>query len=1446
MPPSPYYKNNKYRILFFLGALLSAFTVMAQPVADFSATPLTGCAPLAVSFRDQSAGSPVNWQWDLGNGTLSTQQHPTTTYFNPGVYTVTLTVSNASGSNTLTRTQYIVVADRPSVNFTASDSAGCFPLRVSFTDLSTPGTGSITSQEWDFGDGGLGTGPAPFHVYTATGNYTVTLKVTNSSGCVRVFSKPLYIRVSNGVTVNFTNPAPLNCHPPETIAFTNQSTGPGTLTHQWFFGDGGGSTTTSPNHTYTAGGSYTVTLITQSSLGCVDTLVRPAAVVIRDVQSQITGPDSVCVNSPASFINSSNPAPATSAWDFGDATSSAQTNPVKTWTTPGNYTVSLVNDYGTCTDAVTRTVRVIALPTANFTANDSTNCSAPFTVNFRDLSGGATGWQWNFGDGNTSALQNPSHTYTAEGQYNVTLVITNISGCRDSITKTNYVRIIRPTVGINGAPVEGCIPFTFSPTPNVTAIDGVATYLWDFGDGTTSTLQNPTHVYNTQGTYTVKLFITTVDGCIDSAVVVNGVRVGSLPVADFTATPTTQCAGQDIQFTDLSIPADRWLWDFGNGTGATAQNPVYAYPDTGTFNISLTVWNNGCSTRITKNNFITTLPPVARYTTTFNCNNKRQVVFTDLSILPQSWQWDFGDGNTSNQQNPTHTYASFGIYTVTLTVTNGTCSNTTVQSIVLVNAPADFQLVTNPVCVNAQAVVFATGLNPADVSAYNWDMGDGTLYSGNPAGHFYTTPGTYSIKLLVTDIRGCRDSIIKPNVIRVWGPVANINAAPLTGCRGVTVNFTDLTTTDGTHPITNWQWTYGDGIVENSTTPPFSHTYDTSGNFIPKLKVTDSYGCSDSAFLPAPLFITDPKAGFTSTDTLTCIGRPVNFLNSSAGVNLTYNWDFGNTLSSTAANPGTTYPADGDYPVQLVVTDVNGCRDTLLRNNYIKIRTAVASFNVSDSNSSCAPFEVTFTNTALNATNLSWDFGDGTTSPLPDPVHYFNTPGSYIVKLYALGPGGCLDSATRTINLYPSTATITYSPLSGCAPLPVNFHVSTPGPVTYLWDFSDGSTLASSDSNLVYNYLLPGNFLPKVILEDETGCLIPVTGADTIRVTRSIVRFGQSDSLFCNGGLVTFSDSTFSNGTISGYLWNFGDGGSSTQQHPQHQYNTPGLYDVQLIVNTANGCSDTLTKNRLIKVATTPDIDINGDSTACVPASFLLRGVLLQADTSALNWQWDFGNGNTANNPTPAAQLYTTPGNYTVRLIATNSSGCADTTYQGMTVYALPVVDAGPDRTVNIGFPVTLSTTGSPVTGYLWSPSTGLDCSTCPTPVATPRNTITYRVQVTDANGCRNSDEVTILVTCNGANVFIPNTFSPNNDGSNDVFYPRGTGLFRVQRMSIFNRWGELIFQRTNFAPNDANAGWNGRVNGKPAITDVYTYIIEIVCNNSEVLPFKGNISLIQ
>lgn len=1422
------------------------------PVANFTGSPLSGCSPLIVSFRDLSTGNPAFWNWDFGNGNTSTLQNPTATYFTPGTYTVTLSVNNPSGANTLVRTSYVTVYEPPTVGFTADNLNGCFPLRVQFSDLSTPGIGNTnTSWQWDFGNGNTSTLQNPVITYTNAGNFSVTLKVTNDKGCIKTISRPNYITVTPGVKSDFTPTQPTVCNAPAIISFTNNSTGPPTLSYLWDFGDGNFSAAANPTHTYLTNGSYIVTLVTFSTAGCQDT-ARSNPIVIGGYTNSFTAPATACINETVNFTNTSTPVPGSANWTFGDGGTATGINATHSYGATGTYTVWLYNNFATCQDSVSKQITINPKPVADFSAPVTASCQPPATINFQDLStGGATGWQWDFGDGGTSILQNPSHTYTSYGSFTVTLIATNSFGCTDTIIKNNYIRVQRASISIPLFPVRGCIPYTISPVPVITSVDAILTYQWDFGDGGTSNVANPTYTYITQGTYNVRLIITTSTGCTDTLLINNAVKVGSKPVANFSAVPIPVCGRQTVYFTDLSIPADEWLWDFGDGSTSMIQNPTHSYNDTGYFSIQLIATNNGCPDTLIRPNYTHVLPPIARFNFAANCTDRLQFIFTDQSVAPQTWNWDFGDGFTSIIQNPVHNFPALGTYPVRLIVTNGACADTLIRTIQTINENPDFSADRLVACKNATINFTANAITPANIASYYWDYGDGfTQNTGSPSStHTYTNSGNYSVLLVTTDINGCKDSVTKANYIRVNGPLALFNASNVAGCTNTTTSFTDLSTPDGINTITNWFWNFGDGFTQSYSAPPFQHTYTTTGTFSVQLIVTDAAGCRDSITLSNLVVITDPVPSFVTADTLTCPGATVSFTNNSTPANVSSQWDFGDGGTSNVFSPSYVYAATGLYTVKLRIQDANGCADSLIRNLYIRVDTPFADFTIVDSISSCLPFEITFNNNSTYYSSVLWDFGPGQgNSTLTNPVHFYSIPGIYPVKLIVRSPGGCLDSITKTVRVYDTAGSrVSYLPLNGCSPLPVTLNAFTSGPMTsYFWDFGDGYTTSTTTPTTSHVYSSFGFYLPKVIMQDPSGCLIPVQGVDTILITGAKAKFGVDNKLFCDFGTANFTDSSTFNDPITSFDWNFGDGGSSTLQNPSHLYSAPGNYTVSLALTTQLGCRDTLTKPNLVTVIQRPLIDISGDSVICIFSPLLQNGIFIQPDTSIVTWSWSFPNGNSSSLQNPPAQQYTVAGTFLVSTIATNSSGCKDTTTQTIYVNPLPVVTMPGQMTIQNGFPATIPATYSPNTvSWLWSPATGLDCTTCPNPETSTKFNTFYQVYFTDTNGCSNIGSIQVIVICKNVNLYMPNTFSPNGDGSNEVFYPRGKGLERVKLMRIFNRWGEIVFEKSNFPVNDATAGWDGKFKGKKPMADVYVYQVEVFCDNGDVIKLNGNIALI-
>jgi len=358
---------------------------------------------------------------------------------------------------------------------------------------------------------------------------------------------------------------------------------------------------------------------------------------------------------------------------------------------------------GDSVDLILRVKGVVSgtgAPDADFTA-DPRSGPAPLTVSFTDLStGDPTSWSWDFGDTRTSTTQNPTHVYDSEGTYTVSLTVRNADG-EDTEVKTNYITVTSgplPAADFSGTPRSGfvslSVAFTDLSTENPTS------WSWSFGDGGTSTSQNPTHIYNNVGTYTVSLTATNAYGS-DTETKTDYITVISAPQppdADFSADPTSGSAPLDVTFTDLSSGSPTsWSWSFGDGGSSTDQNPQYTYNAEGTYTVSLTATIADGSATETKPDYITVTEPLqAAFTANPSIGyvpltHRMEVQFTDQSAgNPTSWSWDFGDNGTSAEQNPAHVYTSAGEFRVQLTVSDAAGSDSTSDTVYLFVLPSDF------------------------------------------------------------------------------------------------------------------------------------------------------------------------------------------------------------------------------------------------------------------------------------------------------------------------------------------------------------------------------------------------------------------------------------------------------------------------------------------------------------------------------------------------------------------------------------------------------------------------------------------------------------------------------------------------------------------------------------------------------------------------------------
>ena len=1436
------------RICLILLLLITANAFGQAPVADFTISDSAGCAPLTVSFTDVSTGNPTFWNWDFGNGQLSSSKNPTVTFQSPGTYSVQLVVRNADGANGITKTNIITVIPSPVASFASDRKNSCLPAAIQFSDLSTANGANIINWEWNFGDNSTSTLQNPTHAYNAVGFHGVSLKVTSDNGCSSVNSQARFIRILSGLQVVFSNIAPITCQPPFDIPFQNETSGPGNITYEWSFGTGQTSTIKSPSTTYISTGDYNVKLKATSDLGCIDSISR--TISITGFDTKFSGPDTVCLNSAALFEDRSVTAPTQVTWSLGGFTSQGS-SASNTFSVPGNYAVKMFAEYPTCIDSAVKTLVVRSKPVVKFSADKTSFCKLPATVNFSDNTSDAVNWEWNFGDGGVSNAKSPQHIYSNTGTYDVRLIVTDRYGCSDTLVKAGFISINYPIAAIANLETGGCIPFSFSPVANIIASEPVATYQWDFGNGTTSTAPSPTASYKDSGTYSVSLYITTMSGCTNSVTYPNSVRTGTKPAVDFSYTLAGACANSDVNFNAItSVGTTEYLWDFGDSSTSIIKDPVHVYADTGMVSVKLTATRNGCPNSITKTNLLNIPAPIANFSFLFDCTERNKAIFQDSSILntsngPLNYKWEFGDpaNSTSTNVNPVFYYNTTGIYKVTLTLSDNSCSSRITKDILYDASSLSFSASKTNVCRNDTVFIKADSVHASAIASYKWEIGT-NVYTGGPGIQpILQVNGTYDVTLTLTDVYGCSSSKTVNSFLVVGGPDALFDVSSKITCLPAMTTFIDKSTS--TVGIKEYLFDFGDGLSEQFSTGPFSHTYLDTGLYNVQLTVTDVAGCSNVYTLPTPIQMANVNANFSKDTTIFCPGFPVNFTDSSTGTNLNYLWNFGDGSTSTSKSPLHTFANSGVYSIALKVTDINGCEDSITRSDYITIRKPAAGFSVTDSISLCPPFEVEFNVTGTDYISYNWDFGDSQTGTGNIERHFYNDYGSYSAKLYLYGNGGCVDSATKQIKVLRSAdIPLTYSPIDSCNQLTANFELTAPGSTRFTFAFGDGSTDSIQASGFTHFYEQPGIYFPTATFTDNVGCIVNRTGTLPIRVRGAQPFFGIDKSAFCDTGTVVFTNYTIGNDPVISYLWDFADNSSSGDANVVHTFNTPGRYRVSLQVNTASGCTDAFYDT--IDVYRTPVAGITSADTICMNSLSPFEAQLVQTDTTAIEWNWNFGDGSVSTQRNPS-HIFSSPGDFDVMLNTKVAFGCASNAAKTVHVVPLPTIGFTGDPVLAAGRSIEMPVvyTG-PITDYKWTPPQTLSCSRCAIPSATPKKTTTYQVSVIDSFGCTATNDITITVVCGEKNLFLPNTFSPNGDGSNERFYARGSGLFQVKFLKIFNRWGEQVFEKSNFTGNQSSEGWDGTYKGKAAPADVYVYVVEIVCSNSESFQLKGNVMLVR
>ena len=796
------------------------------------------------------------------------------------------------------------------------------------------------------------------------------------------------------------------------------------------------STEENPTHTFSTLGEHTIRLTVSGTCG-FDTETREAAVTVHDFPTPgFTASDTEpCVDSPVSFTNTSTGfGHLTFAWDFGDGGTSTDESPSHTYTDTGSYAVSLTVTGSCGTLGVTRDafINVTEGVIADFTASAIAVCAGQ-AIDFTNTSSGSpASFAWDFGDGNTSTVENPSHTYTDAGNYTVSLRVTGSCGS-DEIVRDDPIAVSAGATagfevfGATDVCVEERLAFTNLSTP----AGEITEYRWDFGDGGISSNAEPRYAYSAPGQYTVALTITTACGTT-SVTEEDLITVSAEPTAAFSASPLVVCAGQPVTFVDESVGKDVTVvtWRFGDGQESTEASPTHSYDSPGTYSVELDVAGSCGMDVVTRTDLIEVLESAvasfdvvgATGDTVSVCAGEtvefaNRSTFTGTPII----QWDFGDGGTSTEENPSHVYSDAGTYTVTLRVESDCGTNEVSRDDLIVVRPssvAAFEVLgSTVVCVGEQLEFRDLSTNPGEIIDYSWDFGDNDSSSRASPKYLYDEPGVYTVTLEVETACGT-SSVTKTDLITVHGaPTADFTTSSVNVCVGEAVTFTD---TSVGQAIVVVAWQFGDGMESTEAGP--SHAYSQPGLYDVELEIQSACG-TDSVEKPMLIEVFENAqvdfevSGFGAGSVSVCVDEPVQFVNLSAGAGSgSSQWSFGDGATSTENSPTHRYGQPGTYDVTLGVE--GDCGDTSsTRPGLVVVLAPVTVAFVASATTVCAgdPLEFTHSTDGPSVSDFRWDFGDGSSSSEQNPSHTYTAAGVYSVTLTATGP--CGTDTVRVVDL---------------------------------------------------------------------------------------------------------------------------------------------------------------------------------------------------------------------------------------------------------------------------------------------------------------------------------------------------------------------------------------------------------------------------------------------
>ena len=1062
----------------------------------------------SITMQNLASGSDLEFLWDFDDFSFSTEENPVHYYLQGGFFNVCLSIFDTITGCQDSYCEIIEIQDTNIVTCNSDFNYSAIDTTVTFTNNSS---GTLTDYFWEFGDGSVSYLENPVHHYDHGDFYNVCLTTYDAlSGCQSISCQVVYVEDPIVITCN----SDFGYFPVDTtVSFNNLAQGYFTNFY-WNFGDGNFSNSENPVHHYQNGGFFEACLtIFDSISGCTDNYCE--MIFVEELIVVTCNSDFIYfpIDTTVFFENNSLGTYTDFFWSFGDGFYSYEEEPVHQYDHGDYYNVCLTifDTVSGCQDIFCDIIYVED-PVVVVCNADFEYFPVDTTVSFTSISTGTfTNFSWSFGDGTYSTSENPVHHYENGDYYEVCLTVYDLlSGCQNTYCEVIYVE--DPVV------VSCNADFEYFPDDTTVVFANISygtytNYHWSFGDGFYSSQFSPVHNYDHGDYYEVCLTVyDTVSGCQDMyctiIYVVDPVVVSCNSNFEHFAIDTS------VTFANLSFGTfTNFLWNFGDGTQSTLENPVHQYENGGFYNVCLTIFDtiSGCQDIFCKN--ILVEDPII---VSCNANFEFFPVDTTVSFSNIStgsftdFLWSFGDGYFSYEENPVHHYEDGDYYVVTLTILDSISgcqdiysTNIIVEDPVIVTCNADFEFFPVNTTVTFSNESFGT------YTDFFWDFGDGQYSNVENPVNIYATGGFYDVCLTVFDsVSGCQDNYCQ-NILVEDPIVVSCNADFIFFSEDTTVTFLNLSL--GT--FTNFFWDFDDGQFSSLEHPV--HNFSDAGYYYVCLTVYDSVSqcqntfCQDVVVVDPVVIICNAEFTYVPND------KTIYFTQDAVGSYSGIFWDFDDGYNSNQENPVHIYEEDGYYEVCLCVLDTStGCFDT-----YCDIIT------VGDPTSSCKADFTYFPDINDSLTihfadesfgdpdSWYWDFDDNSFANISqNPVYTFANSGYFRVSLTIQTSFDCSE-------FFPPLPPIVCDSLSqilfGCQK-------------TYSKIIAVGDV--SNSSYAFYTYF-----------------------ADSITATAH----------FNNESEGEFDENS--------WFWEFGDGITSYQENPSHTYADTGYYAVCLTTTTING-----------------------------------------------------------------------------------------------------------------------------------------------------------------------------------------------------------------------------------------------------------------------------------